>query len=137
MGQPPPHLYGVHFVSSVFIKQSYKFLAFFIPLQLLPGAISYDSSCKIVYVTHMTPACLWVRSARDPSSQEESPLEGILRTSFATWTVLSICFLSHTASVIGKTSEERMMERGTFLYKGIFKNIDDSTELSAAMWVEI
>lgn len=60
-------------------------MAFFIPLQLLPGAISYGWRGKVVYVTHMVPArvCLWEKPVWDPFTQEKSELQGILWISFA------------------------------------------------------
>lgn len=50
---------------------------------------------------------------------------------------MGIYFLSHTASMIEKSSERRMIEYDTFLHKGIIKNIGDGIELSAAMWAEV
>lgn len=83
-GSVCPHLYGASLLSSVFRKPSWKFLVFFVPLQLLPGAISHSLSGKVVQVTPMAPAgaCLWERLAWDPFSREESALEGIPWTSF-------------------------------------------------------
>lgn len=74
----PPLTWNVP-LSSVCIKPTEKLLAFFIPLQLLPCAISYSLGGKIVCVTHMAAAraCLWARPAWDPFSWEESELEGI------------------------------------------------------------